>query len=88
MLEPAVRPGSSQGVSPVGQGKPAFEQRSFSDLLDEAQQDTPTQGKAGQPDQARSASPLEGLGQIENAAVRRVLAQAQQVGDPLGEQAV
>lgn len=78
MLEPAVRPGKASAGSGVQQGKPAFENRSFDDLLSEAR--ATTEGDSGQataqPTQADPLGALGGLGQIENAGLREVLAQA------------
>ena len=77
MLEPAVRPGKTSASGGVHQGKPAFENRSFDDLLSEAKA-TATGNKvdATASPQANALSALAGLGQIENAGLREVLAQA------------
>lgn len=78
MLEPAVRPGASGAASGAQQSKPAFENRSFDDLLSEAKSSTADEAKAGEATPA-PPNPLlafGGLAQVENAALREVLAQA------------
>lgn len=79
LLEPAVRPGNASAPSGLQQAKPAFENRSFDDLLSEAKSST-TDGtqQAGEatPAQPSQLYALGGLGQVENAALRNVLAQA------------
>ena len=84
MLEPAVRPGAvSGGVTPA-QGKPPFEQQSFDQLLQQAdQRASETDGDSVSGDAKPSVDPLAalgGLGQVENAALRNVLAQARGAG--------
>lgn len=79
MLEPAVRPGlPAQGGAE--RGKPAFEDRTFQDLLKEAgqvsEEGAGAQGAGAQAsEKADPLAALGGLGQIENAALRSVLAQ-------------
>ena len=81
MLEPTVRPGNASATSGVQQGKPAFENRAFDDLLNEAKQSESAATKTGETTSPMRADPLGflgGLGQIENAALRNVLAQARE----------
>ena len=81
MLEPAVRPGQ-QPVGKVDTGRPAFEHRSFQDLLSEAAAQPASAEQAGQTPATNPLDPLGGLGQIENAALRSVLAKGGgRVGD-------
>lgn len=86
MLEPAVRPGALAPGSGAAAVKPAFENRSFDQLLADAGQ----QG-AGGTDQPVADEPggnplgmLSGLGQIENAGLREVLARARGGGQGNG----
>ena len=77
MLEPAVRPGQ-QAAGKVDTGRPAFENRSFEDLLGEAAGNAAKGQSAAGKDQVPAANPLDplgGLSGIENAALRSVLAQ-------------
>lgn len=78
MLEPTVRPGAASATGGAQQAKPAFENRSFDDLLSEAKTAQTIEAKAGEvsPVQASPLEALGGFGQIENAALREVLAQA------------
>ena len=87
MLEPTVRPGSPSTVGGTQQGKPAFENRSFDDLLNEAKASKTEDGQAGEPEPAKTdpLGALGGLGLIENAALRDVLAQARGAGTGLGK---
>lgn len=87
MLEPTVRPGNSTQVSGPKQGKPAFENRSFDDLLSEAKTNTTNETQAGnvKPEQVDPLVALGGLGQVENAALRNVLAQAHGSESGLGQ---
>lgn len=76
MLEPAVRPGASGSASGAPTGKPAFENSSFDQLLAqvgtrEAQDADPADPEAKP---TPSLDPLGGLGRIENAGLRGVLA--------------
>ncbi|MGB0766200.1 MAG: hypothetical protein ACPGYV_00665 [Phycisphaeraceae bacterium] len=89
MLEPTVRPGSGAptGSAPA-EGKPAFEKRSFDDLLSEAKKanhttsaepskaDANAAGQTPATQQSHPLASLGGLGQVENAALRNVLEQA------------
>ena len=86
MLEPAVRPGAAPVQPGQASGKPSFENRSFDDLLAEANQPGAGESVAVTGDgsekadqMSRALQALGGLGQIENAALRDVLAQ-QRVG--------
>lgn len=87
MLEPTVRPGSSTSVGGPQQGKPAFENRSFDELLSEAKSSTTEQSQVGEtkPTETNPLSALAGLGQVENAALRNVLAQAREAEPGLGQ---
>ena len=82
MLEPTVRPGNASATSGVQQGKPAFENRTFDDLLNEAKTTATngTQTGDAKPAQTSHLFALGGLGQVENAALRNVLAQAHESG--------
>jgi hypothetical protein len=76
MLEPAVRPGAAGPASGAQAGTPAFENSSFDQLLarvgtQEAQGDEATEGSE---QRAGVLDPLGGLGRIENAALRGMLA--------------
>ena len=75
MLEPAVRPGLVPSGK-VDQGKPAFENRSFQDLLSEASNVSAQEGATskGIEEVKNPLDMLGGFGQIENAALRSVLA--------------
>lgn len=81
MLEPAVRPGPATRGG-AQQGAVPFEAKSFDQLLSQASQSTgdqPAQGAQA----AQAADPLQGLSgmdQVENAQLRRVLAQARTSG--------
>lgn len=75
MLEPAVRPGNASAGGGVQQGKPAFENRSFDDLLGEAKS-AKAEETGGPNASPLPADPLLGLNQIENAGLREVLAKA------------
>lgn len=86
MLEPAVRPGQLSVRGGVQQSKPAFENRSFDDLLGEAKA---TMGKGtddatSAPTQLDPLGVLGGMGQIENAGLREVLAQAGRAASEAG----
>ncbi|MEO0476040.1 MAG: hypothetical protein AAF085_08760 [Planctomycetota bacterium] len=86
MLEPTVRPGNTSAASGAQQGKPAFENRTFDDLLNEAkttQADGTEAGKTA-PAKADPLVALGGLGQVENAALRKVLAQSRGMQSGLG----
>ena len=87
MLEPTVRPGSLTQASGPQQGKPAFENRTFDDLLNEAKASTaePLQAGETEPAKANPLVALGGLGQVENAALRTVLAQARGSESGLGQ---
>ncbi|MEM9347908.1 MAG: hypothetical protein AAGB26_14970 [Planctomycetota bacterium] len=78
MLEPTVRPGSPASTGGVKQGKPAFENRSFDELLTEAKTNATDNKEAGnkKPAQVDPLGALGGLGQVENAALREVLAKS------------
>ena len=87
MLEPTVRPGNASAAGGVQQGKPAFENRTFDDLLSEAKttkSETEQSGETG-PAQTSPLVALSGLGQVENAALREVLAQQSGSGTKLGQ---
>jgi hypothetical protein len=87
MLEPTVRPGNSTSASGPQQGKPAFENRSFDDLLHEAKANTASETTVGETKPA-AMNPLASLGgfeQVENAALRNVLAQARESESGLGQ---
>ena len=88
MLEPAVRPVNAPKGAPTRSSQPPFESRSFESLLHEAQQTgtNPVLSKSGQdapagPQVAEATKPvdvlgpLSGLGTIENAALRQMMAQ-------------
>lgn len=77
MLEPAVRPGAASGGSTQPAGKPAFENSTFQQLLEGANQAQPgeTQTLDDVQNSSRALDALGGLGRIENAALRRVLEQ-------------
>jgi len=86
MLEPAVRPGAVSGGGAAQQGKPAFERASFQELLSGAAQ-TPSEGDgvaAGVKENVNPLGGLGGLGQIENAALRDLLAQARRSDESRG----
>lgn len=85
MLEPAVRPGAAGGAG-TQSARPAFEHRSFEQLLSEAREAPlgAAQDQDGSRADGRTHNPLSGLNQIENAALREVLAQAQQRGGAEG----
>ena len=91
LLEPAVRPGNPSATGGIQQGKPAFEDRSFDDLLSEAKTTaTQTATSTTQAGEAEPTPPaqffaLGGLGQIENAALRNVLAQSHGSGSDTGK---
>lgn len=76
MLEPAVRPGAVSGAGQQA-GKPAFENSSFHQLLEQASQSEQGDAKALDESQqiSRALDALGGVGRIENAALRRVLEQ-------------
>jgi hypothetical protein len=78
MLEPTVRPGGLASASGATQAKPAFEERSFDDLLKEAKATTGdgTQKSEAARETSNPLGGLAGVGQIENATLRSVLAQA------------
>jgi len=81
MLEPMVRPGGQPAVGGAQQGKPAFENRAFDDLLNEAKQSESVATKTSETASPMKADPLGllgGFGQVENAALRNVLAQARE----------
>jgi len=87
LLEPAVRPGTAGQGSGVSKGKTPFESRSFQDLLNDVSRETSdASGKdAPPPQESNLLARLGGLGQVENAALRRVLTQghpAQQADAP------
>jgi hypothetical protein len=89
MLEPTVRPGSSAQVGGTQQGKPAFENRSFDDLLNEAKvsktgTDTTAAGDA-KPVQIDPLATLGGIGLIENAGLREVLAKSNGIDQRSGK---
>jgi len=87
MLEPTVRPGSHSPANGPQQGKPAFEKRSFDDLLHEAKTNTTDEIRANESKPAPS-NPLALLGgfeQVENAALRNVLAQVRDPEPGLGQ---
>lgn len=81
MLEPAVRPGPASAQHDPQAGTVAFEHRSFQQLLAQAGQagggETGSE-EAGPAGNALAA--LGGLGRIENAALREVLAKAREAG--------
>lgn len=85
LLEPAVRPGNPSATGGIQQGKPAFEDRSFDDLLSEAKTTATTTTQEGEAKPAQSAQlfALGGLGQIENVALRNVLAQSHGLGSEI-----
>jgi len=80
MLEPTVRPGNPTQTRGPSQGKPAFENRSFDDLLNEAKTNKTDETQTGEakPAQVDPFVALGGLGQVENATLRHVLAQARE----------
>ena len=83
MLEPTVRPGSSATIGGAQQGKPAFENRSFDDLLNEAKVQKPetdtTQAGQAKPAQSDPLATLGGIGLVENAGLREVLARSREI---------
>ena len=87
MLEPTVRPGNASATNGSQQGKPAFENRTFDDLLNEAKttQADAAQGEKTEPVKADPLVALGGLGQVENAALREVLAQSHGTDAGLGK---
>ena len=87
MLEPTVRPGNTSATGGAQQGKPAFENRTFDDLLNEAKttQADGTQAGKTEPAKADPLVALGGLGQVENAALRKVLAQSRGMETGLGK---
>lgn len=87
MLEPTVRPGNATATGGAQQAKPAFEDRSFDDLLSEAKMTTASGAQTGEakPAEASPLLALAGLGQVENAALRNVLAQAHEAKSGLGQ---
>lgn len=83
MLEPAVRPGLPVAGA-AQQGRAPFESRGFQDLLREASQQTGEKSVgagAAALDKSDPLGGLSGLGQIENAALRRMLTESRQTGD-------
>lgn len=86
MLEPAVRPGMAPASAGQHVGKPAFEDRSFEDLLQEVGQtrtgSAETDAKTSQ--ESNLLGVLSGWARIENAALRSVLAQARGAGEGSG----
>lgn len=86
LLEPAVRPGSTGQGSGVSKGNAPFETRSFHDLLKDVSSETgDASGQdASEPQGSDLLARLSGLGQVENAALRRVLTQGHpaQQADP------
>ena len=86
MLEPTVRPGNSTSASGPQQGKPAFENRSFDDLLHEAKAGTTIETKTGEtkPVETNPLASLGGFEQVENATLRKVLAEARESESGLG----
>jgi len=88
MLEPAVRPVDQRGAGKARPSAEPFESRSFQSLLGEAQR-THAEGNQAVPGQDASAEqavaeatpkdtalgPLAGLGTIENATLRQLIAQ-------------
>jgi len=88
MLEPAVRPVDPRGAGKARPSAQPFESRSFESLLGEAQR-TDAQANHAGPGQDASAEqavaeatpkdtalgPLAGLGTIENATLRQLIAQ-------------
>lgn len=87
MLEPAVRPGNTSATGGAQQGKPAFENRSFDDLLSEAKATSANGSQAGEvkPAEVSPLLALAGFEQVENAALRNVLAQARGAEPGLGQ---
>lgn len=83
MLEPTVRPGASGVGGGAQQARPAFEDRSFQDLLSEASKQMAPAGETA-PQAADPLAALGGLGRVENAALRSVLEQAGRAGDGPG----
>lgn len=87
MLEPTVRPGSPSATSGLQQGKPAFENRPFDELLTEAKANATDIKEAAntKPAQVDPLGALGGLGQVENAALREVLAKSYGTETGLGQ---
>lgn len=87
MLEPTVRPGNASAIGGAQQGKPAFENRSFDDLLSEAKTSgvNASQASETKPAETNPLLSLSGFGQVENAALRNVLAQARGAETGLGQ---
>ncbi|MFK7789749.1 MAG: hypothetical protein AB8C95_09695 [Phycisphaeraceae bacterium] len=92
MLEPTVRPGNLSATSGMQQAKPAFENRAFDDLLSEAKATTTTATQSGgtksgevMPTPPAQFFAMGGLGQVENAALRNVLAQSHGSGSGMGK---
>ena len=87
MLEPTVRPGVSSSVGGAQQGKPAFENRSFDDLLNEAKvsKSEATQAGESKPVQSDPLAALGGYGQVENKGLREVLAQSRGIDQGSGQ---
>ena len=87
MLEPTVRPGNASATNGSQQGKPAFENRTFDDLLDEAKtiQADASQAEKIEPVKADPLAALGGLGEVENAALREVLAKSRGTDTGLGK---
>lgn len=87
MLEPTVRPGNASAAGGAQQGKPALENRTFDDLLNEAKTTQADGTEAGKTTPAK-ADPLVALGgleQVENAALREVLAKSRGMESGLGK---
>lgn len=76
MLEPAVRPGAAGPASSTQTGTPAFENSTFDQLLAQVgRQDTNAAQAADMTQQQAGAlDALGGLGRIENATLRSMLA--------------
>lgn len=87
MLEPTVRPGASSFVGGAQQGKPAFENRSFDDLLNEAKvsKSDATQAGEAKPAHHDPLAALGGFGQVENKGLREVLAQSRGMDQGSGQ---
>lgn len=92
MLEPTVRPGIASAMGGSQQAKPAFENRAFDDLLSEAKATNATTAQADgiksdevTPTQVTQFFAMGGLGQVENAALRNVLAQAHESASTTGK---
>ncbi len=73
LLEPAVRPGAAGQTQQAG--RPAFEDRTFEQLLNGVRQEADQPVEEPSDSQAKSLESLGGLDRIENAALRAVLAQ-------------